>query len=331
MRNLILYSFLPFLFTIYLLYTFINKTYKPLLEQTSMDPFRPSPLVIQGILTSVFHSATNIDSIQFIPHGTDVYAFKAVAPEIGLVVVKVRRDDKENHYPHFFAHFWATNAWRSKSLPAPQVYFFDSDSCVEECMPGHHPKTPLSSTEQDRFLIHMADLFHRLHSVPCPYYGRIKERNKDPSNWVKTLLHTFEFYFYSLHSSSLLSHQDLDALETLVAGSLPQLTPKKPSLLHGDLHSLNYLVDDSQTITGVLDASESLGGDPHYDLAHFTNAHPQFQQRISTLYSHYPECDVNSVRVYRAALAVRKLIVCGVLMKDKQRITREKANLLALL
>ena len=290
---------------------------------------RPSTLAIQSILASVFGTLPNHDTIHFIPYGTVTYAYTAEVPSIGPVVVKVRRTEKDS-FSSFFAHFWATNQWRSLGVPAPEVFFFDSDHCVEQRMPGyHHTDTPLSSQEQDTFLTHMAELFQRLHSITCSHYGYIKDRKK-AITWTALLENTFGHAFLTLRDSPVLSSQEFAKLEKLLMTALPSLTPSKPSLLHGDLHGFNYLVQ-GDTVTGVLDAAESLGGDPHYDLASFANTHPEFQSRMTTFYDHYKGCDVERVRVYRAAIGARKLVNQGIRQQDHQRIAREKATLLTLL
>lgn len=145
----------------------------------------------------------------------------------------------------------------------------------------------------ERFLAQIEELFHALAAIdvqPLSQGDLLDCGHQAPSHYTRsaTFLHTL-VHFSAVHAySARLGTMDglladlgvrRDALRDF-GEALPELTDRKPQLLHGDLHRKNFVVDREGCLW-TIDWELALFGDPLYDLAthlHLMGYQPQQEQ-----------------------------------------------------
>lgn len=148
-------------------------------------------------------------------------------------------------------------ALRATPVPAPDMLWADPDGAVfgrpalaMTLLPGH---THLADAAPDAWTTALAEALVTLQWTPATLVPHLP-RLSDPvalRDW---------YLDRPLQPSDL---ADVDALRAALQRA-PDVEPVAPTLLHGDFHAGNVLRDDGR-ITGVVDWSRAIVGDPRYD------------------------------------------------------------------
>ncbi|HJD81149.1 phosphotransferase family protein [Kitasatospora aureofaciens] len=163
------------------------------------------------------------------------------------------------------------SALRDTDVPVPNMLLIDHDTDVlgapwylMEHVPGvaHRSRKTLAAVGEQRVaalgrrLVETLAALHRIDpsSVGLADFGR-------PDGYLERQLSRWSKQLAASRSRDL---PDLDRLHALLADRLP--TSPAPALVHGDYRLDNVLVDDSDTITAVLDWEMSTLGDPLTDI-----------------------------------------------------------------
>lgn len=164
------------------------------------------------------------------------------------------------------------------ALPVRQVLWVDtveedSACCFSRYIPGHKAHDG-DEAEREALVPALLELLETLASAALPpgaRYGRYDPRGE-------ALHPTWRAFVEAVYDPEAYRWDALEStgFDCAVAGRalaalspfLPDLPLERPRLVHGDLGSQNLLTD-GRRITGLIDWSLSLYGDPLYDIANF--------------------------------------------------------------
>lgn len=145
----------------------------------------------------------------------------------------------------------------------------DRDYVVQTAVPGRPASevySSYSSQAKRHFYRELGCITRRLHEVRGPRFGPVS--GPGSSSWSGALIAHYRLLAQD-YADAGLGTDEIERLITTVAAHrdvLDRIT--EPRLLHGDLWTLNVLVDsdpDRPTITGILDYDAAYWGDPLAD------------------------------------------------------------------
>jgi aminoglycoside phosphotransferase (APT) family kinase protein len=165
------------------------------------------------------------------------------------------------------------------SLPVADIYVFDdsrslipNDYMIMEYLPGKSvADLYLRRSEYKSILEQTGKYLHQLHTcLQADQYGYLGEHHcmEPQSNWKLAFKIMWEKLIDDIFSCGIYSEKEsLYARECLERHLRHFEFQDRASLLHMDIWSQNLLVDDSFTITGILDWDRALWGDPGIEFA----------------------------------------------------------------
>ncbi len=172
-------------------------------------------------------------------------------------------------------------AERHSSLPTPRVLAADLDEGALLCtlVPGR-PADLLPPGDLDEAADTVAAFVSRLHVVPIEEASRVVEPDTPLLGWFQETVRDFDA------AAPLIDPADRAQIEAFLAEPLPT-SPARLTFCHNDLRDEHVLVDgDSQRISGVIDWSDAVLGDPARDLAlPSLDFGPQFARRVLSGYT----------------------------------------------
>lgn len=136
----------------------------------------------------------------------------------------------------------------------------DRDYMFQSLLPG----TPASALDAypPHYFRQLGEITRRVHAVAGTDFGRVLRPHF--ATWSESLVVEFA-EMGDRYDTAGLDRADVDRVIEVIRANRAEFDEVAPRLLHGDLWSLNLLVDADVNITGVLDWDTASWGDPYAD------------------------------------------------------------------
>lgn len=243
---------------------------------------------------------TQIEEVQFGRHNQ---VFKAQL-DAQPVIIRVPKDD--HYYP---AEVAAMQLLCERNFPVPQVigYSITPPIMVLSALPGKMAEEAAASpVEETAFFTDAGRWLAKMHELKLPGFGTFAASLEGHyATWRSFWQEFTASKIVYAEEEGLLTAEQLPFLHQqqnlILAGSLAQGV-----FLHGDFGTSNFLVEGDH-ISGILDFSDAIIGDPHYDVARAL--YYQITDQQASFRAGYPHpLDEELLMAHVVVLAVMKAV-----------------------
>lgn len=178
----------------------------------------------------------------------------------------------------FATETWGYQQLHKHAIPAPQVLGFN-----ERPFTLNHPALLLTRVpgttvckaaiaEEKKLLLfeQMGALLRKMHMIRIQGFGFLHIEDGEAVGQATSWNDHWNIEYTIPHIEVLKREGIITPDESTLAdrafSQVKQITLDKASLLHHDIH-WNNVITDGESITGIIDLSNSMAGDPHYDIA----------------------------------------------------------------
>jgi aminoglycoside phosphotransferase (APT) family kinase protein len=162
---------------------------------------------------------------------------------------------------------WAFRQWGKLKIPVPKIISVKKDYLIEELIEGEDMEDEnLSKKIQEKILSDLGRYTKRMHSVKTKGFGYFDKEGIGKNKTWKEFI--YKDFLETLEDNFKLGVIDKDIFEKVnnyLQENKKILNIKSPRLLHADLADCNIIIKN-KNISGIIDASDSISGDPYYDL-----------------------------------------------------------------
>ena len=268
--------------------------------------------------------------------------YKVTFADGNVLVFRGQRDHRDFFVDYDFSTVLASEARfydTLSDLPVPRVVAFHPlpnpvgfAFSLSTYLPGTpmEQQLPLATAEQRRGVEgQMGELMARIHGTEAPWVGPLGENRGQ--EWGQYFSRRLESRLDPFRDEGLLSPPEVQAMVGLAA----RLELERPRLLHLDFRPANLLAErrgKELHITGLVDAANSIGGDPAFDLAR-TEEGTRLTQAFVQGYSQVrpmPRRDSTTYLLYCLETACLLLWISRDVERDEEAAARRAESLLAL-
>jgi aminoglycoside phosphotransferase (APT) family kinase protein len=164
---------------------------------------------------------------------------------------------------------WALEKWYSQGIKVPKIYHAEPCIIIEEFIDGLDlEEMKLSQEEYKKLYFEIGAQIKKMHSVKTKNYGFFNEYGIGQfESWHEFLENDFMENLNTICDKNLITEELKKEMIEYFESRKDCLNYSDPRLLHSDLAENNIIVSQKNKLKGIIDASDSISGDPMYDLA----------------------------------------------------------------
>ncbi|MFQ5620598.1 MAG: aminoglycoside phosphotransferase family protein [Candidatus Nanoarchaeia archaeon] len=198
--------------------------------------------------------------------------------------------------------------WRQKGVLVPKPLVLRKQYLIEECLAGVDAKSvSLSKTETKRLFRDLGSQLKKMHSIREKGYGDLISARKGRYKSWKSYCDSFVYKSLreSLKKGRITKTEYLEARKLYKEHSPYLKAFNKPTLLHGDLVWVNFMVY-KRKFSGIIDAADARCGDPLFDLGTM-HQFIQDESLMKELLTTYGKVDSKLILLYAWIVATKKV------------------------
>ncbi len=245
----------------------------------------------------------SVDSIKDSSFGGDHLVFIAKTKK-GNFVLRYQLKDKNK----LIVQKTVCDLWKKKGVLVPKQFVLRKKYLIEECLPGRDAGlVKLSKNEEEKVFRDLGLQLKKMHSVREQGYGDLISARKGRYKSWKSYCDSF--VYPSLRGAlkkGRITKKEYDQARKKYLMYSPYLESfDKPTLLHGDLASGNFMVNKGK-FSGIIDMSDARCGDPLFDLGTM-HQFMQNESLIKELLKTYGDVNFNIILFYAWIVSGKKV------------------------
>lgn len=165
------------------------------------------------------------------------------------------------------AQAWAFKRWGEIGVPVPKIISIKKDYLLEELIEGEDmdDENPSEKVCQ-KILFNLGKYLKKMHTIRTKGFGYMKSEGVGTkSSWNDFIYPDFMETLKDNFKNKTINKTIKEVAEKYVNQNIAILNIRGPRLLHSDISNDNIIIKDDK-ISGIIDASDSMSGDPYYDL-----------------------------------------------------------------
>lgn len=267
--------------------------------------------LIDGIIKEKFNS--RVLKIKDSSKGFDHKVFIATTKDKDVVI---RFPIKEKN--KLMAQAWAFEKWKNLGLPVPKIFFVEKDYLIEEMIEGTDMNdADLSLEQQQKIMYTLGKIVHKMHTVKTQKFGYFKKPGiGEKDNWKTYVEKDFRGNLTEITKAKLITEQLNKKINTFFNERRDILNFSNPRLLHQDLSYDNIMVKNGK-LSGIIDASDAISGDPMQDLA-VINQHNFKRDVMKDFFKGYGKIDMKEINFYSLIHSIWLINLAGNIIPNKE-------------
>ncbi len=223
------------------------------------------------------------------------------------------------------AQVWAFKKWHKIGLPVPKMYHSNQNYLIEELIPGKDfSESKLIKKQKEKIMFQMGKCTKKMHTVKTNGFGYLtKPGMGSKSSWKAFIEPDFFETLKENKKQKLLPREIIEKAHEIYNKNNYLLNLNKPVLIHADLSEENIIIKNGQ-LSGIIDASDSISGDPYYDLAVVRSS---FGERLFKKFIEgYGNIDEIKLKFYLLYYSNWLVLFYGYLNKNKTKYNSARSN-----
>lgn len=227
-------------------------------------------------------------------YNNNIYFINADGRQLAL---KVTKSDRLKIHNEVFA----LRKWHDLGVPVPEIVLADRRNryCVETRMPGMPlGRAHLTGAQTAKVMAELGRHIRKMHSVKMKRFGYL-DRNGigTKSSWERFVSPDFNGCMKAMREKEVVRYDEMRRIDRFHERYKPLINLRQGRLVHSDLTLDNIMVKDGR-LSGIIDASDAMSGDPEFDLAYtYAALYPKVGPFMS-LVRGYGGVDMRKVRLY---------------------------------
>lgn len=225
------------------------------------------------------------------------------------VVIRIPINEKNK----LFAQAWAFKEWFKLGIPVPKILVMNNKYLIEERVYGTDmDETDLNSNQRKSIYSELGKYAKKMHSIKTKKFGYIvKEFEGETNSWHDWIYDDFSSNLNELQKANIVDKNLLNKSKEFIDKQKGFLNNVEPRLLHGDLTPKNLIIKNGK-LSGIIDASDSISGDPYYDIA---IANISANKEAKFFNEGYGDIDTSKVKFYTIYYSMWLLNFFGLIQK----------------
>jgi aminoglycoside phosphotransferase (APT) family kinase protein len=225
------------------------------------------------------------------------------------VVIRIPVKEKNK----LFAQAWAFKEWFKLGIPVPKILVMTDKYLIEERIYGTDmDEIKLNSKQRKNIYYELGKHAKKMHTIKTKKFGYIvKEFEGETDSWKDWIYVDFCSNLSELQKANLIDRELLEKSKKYIDENKNILSNVEPKLLHGDLTPKNLIINNGK-LSGIIDASDSISGDPYYDIA---IANISANKEAKFFNEGYGDIDTSKVKFYTVYYSMWLLNFFGIIQK----------------
>lgn len=239
------------------------------------------------------------------------------------LVVRIPLKEKNK----LIAQAWAFKKWKKIGIPVPRIIKFTTDYLIEEKLGDRDlEESKLSLKKKQEIMYEVGKYAKKMHSIKTKGYGYLTRPGKgSKKTWREFIEPDFKSSLEYIEKMNLISDNLMGKVRTYLEENKHIMNLKDPRLVHGDLKEGNIMVEDGKLL-GFIDASDSISGDPYYELGVVSQSFDQ--SIVDSFLRGYGRINKEKLKFYSIYYATWRIIFDK---KDKKKLKKNISKLKHLL
>ena len=221
------------------------------------------------------------------------------------------------------AQAWAMKRWKRIGVPVPEILSVKRDYIIEERIDGTDLEgTRITNKQKQQVLFKLGKYLKRMHTIKTKKYGYLlKPGIGGKRSWKDFIEPDFKGSLKDI--KTIISADLANKTKEFFDKNKDILKIKTPRLIHADLAPDNIMIKDGK-LNGLIDASDSMSGDPYYDLGIINYF---FRDYLDYFMKGYGKIDLRKVNFYSVYDAVWLINFYGLIHKNKKAFRKAVSSL----